>query len=72
MLLPAKDLFVLLGATAAGLLVAPGRRGVSVVVIAGVTAVPILALTRSFFTPRPERTETDRTEGETPAADGTC
>ncbi|MFF1464005.1 MFS transporter [Streptomyces sp. NPDC058330] len=56
MLLPTNDVFVLLGATVAGLLVAPGRLGVSVAVIAGVMAVPILLLARSFFTPRPERT----------------
>jgi len=69
MLLPTNDVFVLLGATTAGLLVAPDRLGVSVVVIAGVMAVPILMLTRSFFTPRPERAPAPRTEGPVPAAD---
>ncbi|MGW3760007.1 MFS transporter [Streptomyces sp. NPDC005131] len=69
MLLPTNDVFVLLGATVAGLLVAPGRLGVSVAVIAGVMAVPILLLTRSFFAPRPERTTAARTKGAVPAAD---
>ncbi|WP_067510265.1 MFS transporter [Actinoplanes sp. TFC3] len=54
MLLPSNDVFVLLGATVAGLLVAPDRLGVSIAVIAGVMAIPILLLTRSFFTPRPQ------------------
>ncbi|WP_392675587.1 MFS transporter [Streptomyces sp. LN785] len=70
MLLPTNDMFVLLGATVAGLLVAPGRLGVSAVVIAGVMALPILLLAHSFFTPRPERiTTTVRTDGAVPAAD---
>lgn len=69
MLLPTNDVFVLLGATVAGVLVAPGRLGVSVAVIAGVMAVPILLLTRSFFTPRPEKATAPRTEGTVPAAD---
>jgi MFS family permease len=65
MLLPTNDLFVLLGATLAGLLVAPGRLGVSIAVIAFVMAVPILVLTRTFFTPRPVRPAAD----SPPAAD---
>ncbi|WP_328890512.1 hypothetical protein [Streptomyces sp. NBC_00316] len=51
------------------MLVAPGRLGVSVAAVVGVTAVPVLLLTRSFFTPRPERTTAARTEGAVPAAD---
>ncbi|MEV8517862.1 MFS transporter [Dactylosporangium sp. NPDC051484] len=60
MLLPTNDLFVLLGATLAGSLVAPDRLGVSVGVIVFFMAVPILVLTRSFFTPRPQRPDGQR------------
>jgi MFS family permease len=71
MLLPTNDVFVLLGATVAGLLVAPDRLGVSVVVIAAVMAVPILILTRTFFTPRPQRAPVPLKEEPVPAADVT-
>jgi hypothetical protein len=67
MLLPTNDVFNLLGASTAGLLVAPGRLGVSVAVIAGVMAVPILLLTRAFSTPRPDRATGTRAQEAAPA-----
>jgi MFS family permease len=56
MLLPSNDVFFLAGATVAGVLVAPGRIDVSIAVIAGMMAVPIIVLARTFFTPRPSAT----------------